>query len=43
MNFQKLNFNSNNIDWKKDLDFSIENLDKDEEDYKVDSFSNIIY
>ena len=40
MNFQKLNINSNNIDWKKGLDFSIENLDKYEEDYKVDSFSN---
>jgi hypothetical protein len=35
--------NSNNIDWKKDLDFSIENLEKDEEDYKVDSFSNIAH
>lgn len=40
MNFRKLNINSNNIDWKKGLDFSIENLEKDEEDYKVDSFSN---
>ena len=40
MNFQKLRINSNNIDWKKGLDFSIENLEKDAEDYKVDSFSN---
>jgi len=36
MNFQKLNINSNNID----LDFSIENSEKDVENYKVDSFSN---
>ena len=40
MNFQKFNINSNNIDWKKGLDFSIENLEKYEEDYKVDYFSN---
>jgi len=36
MNFQKLNINSNNIE----LDFSIENSEKDVENYKVDSFSN---
>jgi len=36
MNFQKLNINSNN----NDLDFSIDNSEKDVENYKVDSFSN---
>lgn len=40
MNFQKLLINSNNIIWKKDLDYPIDNLEKNVEDYKVDSFSN---